>query len=203
MWALHFFSAFCMVTVFVCLLRAQDIALTYVPLGPKEQPLVTATWAHAGLTCRASGQDDVCWDDPLPQDARASQALLENRKLVKEIVIEIWSAPVAVVFEGWDGCVSTQDEGVHIAVYDKTDDGPHAVALGRNLNKIYHGVVLNFDFQNWNPRDWCKRVTRTEKNVLDQLRFMSSGMSLGWRMSKIAMIAQKILIAVTIKRALS
>lgn len=95
----------------------------------------------------------VCWEQK-KQEPEATW--------VRESVMGSWSKYGAIDFIGWDRCpaVPAKGQGIRIAVQDVN---PHVKALGRNLDGLPRGMVLNFTFNNFSEtcrfeRDRCIRV---------------------------------------------
>lgn len=100
--------------------RAQDRAF----------PLTRAIWPNATIP--------VTWENPTPDNA-------QEREWVREAVARTWQAESGLTFTGW-GPSQPNSEGIRILI---ADDGPHVKALGRRLNGMENGMVLNFTFNNW------------------------------------------------------
>jgi hypothetical protein len=125
------------------------------PVGPRERPyayaLTSALWTINPIP--------VCWEEMDPQFAQA-------RAAVREAVANTWERHSRARFSGWQQC-APNNGGVHIHVEDLDDRvGPRAMALGRVLNGLRNGVVLNFTFEKWGRvfcggryRDSCIRAT--------------------------------------------
>jgi len=82
----------------------------------------------------------VCWED---MDA----AFADQREMVKKAVTDTWQAASAIEFFGWGECTGGAS-GIHIAVKDV---GPHVKRLGRFIDAMPEGMVLNFTYDNWSP----------------------------------------------------
>jgi len=80
----------------------------------------------------------VCWDNP-------SSGNTSERGWVQSKVAATWAAVSDARFTGWGTCAATQT-GIHIRI---NDEGPHTIALGRDLDGAAGGMVLNFTFNNW------------------------------------------------------
>jgi hemopexin/astacin (peptidase family M12A) len=89
----------------------------------------------------------VCWDNPGAGSA-TQRGWVENK------IAATWSAVSDVTFTGWGTCASGQS-GIHIRI---NDEGPHTVSLGRDLDGVAGGMVLNFTFLNWSPS--CQTQTQ-------------------------------------------
>jgi len=98
----------------------------------------------------------VCWEN-------FSDEFIADRDLVRRTIEATWQAASVLTFEGWDAC---QDEsvGIRIAVRDV---GPHVLKLGKNIDKLKDGMVLNFTYTVTEPgclisedtRKWCIRTS--------------------------------------------
>jgi len=82
----------------------------------------------------------VCWEDT----GASAEA---DRLLVRDAIAATWGAHGLVSFSGWGAC-RNDASGVRIKV---ADQGAHVKALGRNLDGMRDGMVLNFTFRAWNP----------------------------------------------------
>lgn len=82
----------------------------------------------------------VCWED-------MDLAFADQREMVREAVTETWQAASALEFFGWGQC-SEGAGGIHIAVRDV---GPHVKRLGKFIDGMPEGMVLNFTYENWSP----------------------------------------------------
>lgn len=80
----------------------------------------------------------VCWEEVDPQQAR-------QRALVQRSISASWEANSRVRFVGWGKC-EMEAKGVRIAV---RDEFPNTKGVGKFVDGIRDGVVLNFDFKNW------------------------------------------------------
>jgi hypothetical protein len=80
----------------------------------------------------------VCWENPGTVSAA-------HRKLARDVVSDTWEAASQLRFVEWDTC-QAQDPGIHIVV---SDEGPHVKTLGRYLNTMPGGMILNFTFNHW------------------------------------------------------
>ena len=80
----------------------------------------------------------VCWENP-------TEANRQGRYWVQEAVTETWQKHSQLRFIGWDGC-APYSRGIRIAI---EDDWPHVQGLGKHLDGIPRGMVLNFTFENW------------------------------------------------------
>lgn len=95
-------------------------------------PLEAAIWS--------SPQIFVCWED-------IDEAFADQREMVQNAITETWQAASALEFFGWGQCASGMG-GIHIAVKDL---GPHVKMLGRFIDGMTQGMVLNFTYENWSP----------------------------------------------------
>lgn len=101
---------------------------------------------NGGLTALNSGiwqnrSLEVCWENPAPSNA-------SGRIWVKEAVISTWEQQSGLSFNGWGKC-SDRSNGIRIKI---ADEHPHVKLIGKHLNGLKNGMVLNFTFQNFNCR---------------------------------------------------
>ncbi|MFY2559938.1 M12 family metallopeptidase [Corallococcus terminator] len=94
----------------------------------------------------------VCWEN-------ATAANATERAWVRSAVENTWATVSRVGFYGWEPCLSGS-HGVRIRI---SDEGPHVKFLGKRLNGVSNGMVLNFSFVNWGPscqfqREFCIRA---------------------------------------------
>jgi hypothetical protein len=94
----------------------------------------------------------VCWERPEAGDHG-------KRMLVRQAVQETWEANSGLRFRGWNTC-SANSKGVRIRV---ADEGPNVKLLGKFVDGVPDGMVLNFAFRNWSPEcqamsDYCIRT---------------------------------------------
>lgn len=94
----------------------------------------------------------VCWENP-------DNRFTNDMNLVRSAVMESWEAASAVRFTGWQKC-APDNAGIRILI---DDSGPHTAGLGRYLDGVKNGMVLNFTFDNWSPscktmHDFCVRA---------------------------------------------
>jgi hypothetical protein len=80
----------------------------------------------------------VCWENPSPNFQR-------EMDLVKQEVNATWSKASSLKFTGWERCAPI-NKGIRIRI---DDSGPHTKKLGRALDGVKEGMVLNFTFANW------------------------------------------------------
>lgn len=91
----------------------------------------------------------VCWENP-------STRFQKEMDLVRQEVAQTWEHESQLRFTGWQKC-ALENNGIRIQI---NDSGPHTKGLGRQINAIQNGMVLNFTFVNWSPacqatRDYC------------------------------------------------
>lgn len=81
---------------------------------------------------------EVSWENP-------EEASEQELTLVREAVTETWEAKSKIRFIGW-GKSNSDTKGIRIRV---ADEGPHCKTLGRYLDGMKDGMVLNFRFGSW------------------------------------------------------
>jgi hypothetical protein len=86
----------------------------------------------------------VCWENPEPIYGAQRQAVMAAVKAN-------WQDHSGLIFQGWESTCSDRSVGIRIRI---SDEGPHTKGLGRQINGVQDGMVLNFTFQNWSPA--CK-----------------------------------------------
>ena len=107
-------------------------------------PLLSAKWPFNVVY--------VCWEDPDPAE-------FDKRTLVRQAAEETWEANSGLDFRGWGVCADSS-AGIRIAV---RDEGPHVKFLGKYVESVPQGMVLNFTFNNWSTScrqrlNYCIRV---------------------------------------------
>lgn len=117
----------------------------------KAFPLMSAKWAQDYATQGIF----VCWE-AFPD----SQA--HDRQVVRQAIVDTWEKHSALKFIGWTKCVAGQ-EGIRIRV---EDSNPRVKFLGKYINRIPNGMILNFTYANYSPtcqapamKDRCTRMT--------------------------------------------
>ena len=80
----------------------------------------------------------VCWESVDP-------VFSEERAWTRQAVEASWEGASQVDFTGWRTCTE-DDWGIRIGV---DTVGPHVTALGRRIDGVENGMVLNFTFENW------------------------------------------------------
>lgn len=101
-----------------------------------------------------SSQIPVCWEQQ--QIVGSSEA-----GWVEDAITRSWQAHGNIEFVGWQLCddVPSRGDGIRIAVEDVR---AHVKGLGRHLDGVARGMVLNFTFRNFRPncrvnREHCIR----------------------------------------------
>ena len=94
----------------------------------------------------------VCWEN-------MNAISTAERNEVRFAVKQTWEWQSKARFLGWNQCTAAST-GIRILA---DDDGPHVKALGKYLDGVVNGMVLNFTYQNWNPicqnrRSHCNRA---------------------------------------------
>ncbi len=94
----------------------------------------------------------VCWEDMDP-------AFEDQRALVQKAVTDTWQAASDLEFFGWSECVEDAG-GIHIAI---KDTAPHVKQLGKFIDGMPEGMVLNFTYDFWSPGcqdmlEYCTRI---------------------------------------------
>ncbi|EGE55745.1 UNVERIFIED_ORG: hypothetical protein GGI63_000124 [Rhizobium esperanzae] len=82
----------------------------------------------------------VCWENP-------SIDFANQMLLVRAAIINSWQAHSHLRFIGWGAC-SPGSGGIRILIQDA---GPKTIRLGRALDGVQNGMVLNFTFLQWKP----------------------------------------------------
>lgn len=85
-------------------------------------------------------QISVCWENP-------EDGADHDRWLVRTAAEESWAAHSCLSFVGWRKCTE-QNKGIRIRI---ADEGPRVRRLGKSLDGVPSGMVLNFTFEEWNP----------------------------------------------------
>lgn len=101
--------------------------------------LKAAKWSYVKIP--------VCWENP-------SRSNNSKRQWVKQAVNRTWERHSGLDFTGWGRC-HNRSKGIRIQI---KDEGPHVKRLGKYLNGMINGMVLNFGFNNWSPV--CRRKMR-------------------------------------------
>src|SRR5215831_12561152 len=94
----------------------------------------------------------VCWENPSPAHA-------EGMAWTRDSIQRTWEKESSLVARGWGRCAK-QNAGIRIKI---DDSGPHTKSLGRFLDGMPSGMVLNFTFANWSSdcqqnREGCIRA---------------------------------------------
>jgi hypothetical protein len=130
---------------------AKDSAANAMPAKPGEPGtdlfgaiLAASKWQTLSIP--------VCWENPSSEHASAME-------WTKDAVAQTWQKVSRLNFTGWGKCAEINN-GIRIQI---SDSGPHVKSLGRFLNQMKNGMVLNFTFNNWSPscqlhREDCVRT---------------------------------------------
>ncbi len=95
----------------------------------------------------------VCWEN-------AEQRFAEQMRWVREAVEGTWQKHSALSFRGWGPC-APRNAGIRIRI---ADEGPHVKRLGRHIDAMPGGMVLNFTYESWGgevcrkSREYCIRA---------------------------------------------
>ncbi len=95
---------------------------------------------------------EVHWENP-------EAATEEERNWVREAVRRTWEANSGLAFVGWDKATPTS-RGIRIKI---AEEGPHCKRLGKFLDGMPDGMVLNFSFGVWCPACAIDRQGSIEK----------------------------------------
>lgn len=109
----------------ISLTKAEESAIT-----DKAYPLSGAKWPFNVVF--------VCWENP-------SESNLADRSLVRKSIEDTWAKYSALRFLGWQKCMD-DTTGIRILI---EDSGPHVKYLGKFLDGLRNGMILNFAFNNW------------------------------------------------------
>jgi len=91
----------------------------------------------------------VCWEN-----AKSEYQMAMG--WVREAVERSWATHSSLIFQGWDKTCTASSAGIRIKIGDEASrDGrdyePHTKGLGRELDGMPNGMVLNFTYKKWDP----------------------------------------------------
>jgi len=96
----------------------------------------------------------VCWENPSP-------GYINQMAIVRSAVKASWETHSRLRFTDWGEC-SPGSKGIRIMI---RDSGPLVNQLGRDLDGLKDGMILNFTFQQWMPAcqkgriaDWIAEI---------------------------------------------
>lgn len=149
--------------------NAQQVCETCQQLGPQQTPFgygdMGARWDHSpgqGLKL------PVCWENPEAETEA-------QRSAVIDAVRSTWMSAAAIEFTGWSPCADG-NQGVRVRI---ADEGARAKDLGKRLNAVPNGVVLNFKFAASQPDPWCAQSDANRLNCIKVVAVHEFGHVLG------------------------
>jgi hypothetical protein len=74
--------------------------------------------------------------------------------MVKDSIVATWQKYSRIEFRGWGQC-SADNAGIHIQIRDV---GAYTQYLGKAIDRLRNGVVLNFTFANWKGNEVCQAL---------------------------------------------
>jgi hypothetical protein len=122
-------------------------------------PLMISKWPFNSVA--------VCWENPSDADAT-------ERSWVREAVEKSWQAHSGLHFTGWQPC-QQNNKGIRIQIQDV---GPYAVNLGKFINGVPNGMVLNFAFHNWGSA--CRETEARREACIKSIGVHEFGHALGF-----------------------
>jgi hypothetical protein len=131
------------------------LSLVFVSTSQSQEPSGSNPQQHAYFDATSKWPKAniyVCWENP-------EERFKGDMALVRSAISASWEAASALRFTGWQKCAA-QNAGIRILI---DDSGPHTKALGRYLDGVQNGMVLNFTFSSWSQsckdtHDFCVRA---------------------------------------------
>lgn len=128
----------------------------------KAFPLMSAKWPYFDIT--------VCWENPRPSHET-------ERQWVRAAVTRTWQKQSALEFSGWERCDETT-RGIRVRV---GDTAPHVKDLGKHIERVKEGVVLNFTFAIWDDlAESCRTSEERRKMCIDAIAVHEFGHAIGF-----------------------
>ena len=91
---------------------------------------------------------NVCWENP-------NQENQSEREFIQSAIENTWEAVSLVDFVGWGEC-DLESKDIRIQI---SDENPHTKGLGRNIDGLENGMVLNVTFNDWGCVDASSNQT--------------------------------------------
>jgi hypothetical protein len=107
---------------------------------------------------------EVHWENP---DAAPEQ----ERQWVRDAIARTWELHSGLRFTGWDAA-SPSSRGIRIRI---AEEGPHCKRLGRHLDGMPDGMVLNFSFETW-----CRQCGIDRKGSIEKIAVHEFGHAIGF-----------------------
>ncbi|WP_417461032.1 hypothetical protein [Kordiimonas sp.] len=113
----------------------------------------------------------VCWENP----EGGAEA---DRQLVKAAVDNSWQAHSGLSFKGWGQCTDGT-RGIRIRIDDSSPhNGPHVKGLGKYMDGVKDGMVLNFTFRRWGS-DYCAPSENRRQSCIYSIAVHEFGHAIG------------------------
>jgi hypothetical protein len=142
-------------TVFSRLKKAEERNIV-----DKAFPLMEAKWPYNFVP--------VCWENPAAADEN-------ERGWVHQAVARTWEKQSGLRFtEKWEPCAGN-NQGVRIRI---ADTGPHVKFLGKFLNGLPDGMVLNFTFATWSSS--CRANDAQRRRCIESIGVHEFGHAIGF-----------------------
>ena len=127
----------CKYKTFVCL-TALVLALSGLLKAPEAAAAAWPEFTRLGLK--------VCWESP---------DFTEEKQWVADAISREYETRGLLKVVSWGDCDEMPDANVRLTI---ADQNPHTMAVGPGLDRLDHGVVLNFTFKQWGRA--CKATRR-------------------------------------------
>ncbi|WP_208342837.1 M57 family metalloprotease [Aetokthonos hydrillicola] len=124
------------VALFSALFSVNEIFIFTMQARAEEIQQIRQPLYVAKNTIWPSRQVSVCWE---------KSGSNTEKNWVISAVNNTWENESGIDFIGWEDCIPNS-KGIRIQI---SDERPHTKGLGRNLDGVTAGMVLNFTFNNW------------------------------------------------------
>lgn len=148
----------------------EDAITDGIDAADPETGLETREQAAYGLTSRywTSTTIPVCWENP-------TQADLVWRAVVQGSITQTWQKYSGITFTGWGACAANS-KGIRIQI---ADVNPAVQVLGKALDGLVNGMVLDFTFIQWAPNG-CTASAQARAACITSVAVHEFGHALGF-----------------------
>ena len=112
----------------------------------------------------------VCWENYNPR-------LRAQHRLVQEAITNTWQAHSNLDFRGWQPC-KKRSGGIRIFIDDSVENAPHTKGIGRYLDGLDRGMVLNLTFNNWSQS--CRQNAQQLRLCIKSIAVHMFGHAIGF-----------------------